>query len=198
MFAAVEISYCYHVFENFIPIITSMAFDPLTNTWEEPVDGIKLPHEREKHNMISVGKRVYILGGRYDYMCFSLYIRGFDSESFSEKDEGAISSYNTKVKGDKSYCWDNNHPSLCNPRANAGTVMIGQNIYILGGKSYQRDCDVLPIECYNTRRRKVRESFVLPEANSYGSVDCVKLKVPTCNKDLNFSDILLYDKWVMW
>jgi hypothetical protein len=54
------------------------------------------------------------------------------------------------------------------------------------------------VECYNTKRRKIREAFPLPDNMSYVNLDCVVLKVPITNTDINFDDILLYDKWIMW
>ena len=69
---------------------------------------------------------------------------------------------------------------------------------MIGGKSYQKDCDVRMVECYNTKRRKIREAFPLPDNMSYVNLDCVVLKVPITNTDINFDDILLYDKWIMW
>ncbi|XP_063425679.1 kelch-like protein 13 [Mytilus trossulus] len=165
------------------------TYDPITNEWTEPLPGVILPHEREKHNMISVGKRVVVIGGR-----------GFDQETFSEKDEGAVCSYNTHTKGNarKDGIWDIFHPNVFNPRGNAGVVLLGRNLYLMGGKSYQKDCDVRMVECYNTKRRKIRESFQLPDSFSYVNVDCVVLKVPITNTDINFDDILLYDKYIMW
>lgn len=54
--------------------------------------------------------------------------RGFDQETFSEKDEGAICSYNTRSKGNarKDGIWDIFHPNVFNPRGNAGTVLLGR------------------------------------------------------------------------
>ena len=53
--------------------------------------------------------------------------RGFDQETFSEKDEAAICSYNTKCRGDfrRDACWDVNHPNMNQPRANGGAVLLG-------------------------------------------------------------------------
>lgn len=69
---------------------------------------------------------------------------------------------------------------------------------MIGGKSFQRDCDVLSVECYNTKKRKSREMFTLPSCDNYVNCDCVTLKVPITNKDINFNDVLLFDKWIMW
>jgi hypothetical protein len=69
---------------------------------------------------------------------------------------------------------------------------------MIGGKSFQRDCDVLSVECYNIKRRKSREMFTLPPSDNYVNCDCVILKVPITNKDINFNDVLLFDKWIMW
>lgn len=40
-------------------------YDPIMNEWTEPVIGVILPHEREKHAMVPVGKKIYIMGGKY-------------------------------------------------------------------------------------------------------------------------------------
>lgn len=164
-------------------------YDPVMNEWTEPVLGVILPHEREKHCMVPVGKKVFVIGGR-----------GFDQETFSEKDEAAICSFNTKCRGDfrRDACWDVNHPNMNQPRTNGGAVLLGHNIYMIGGKSFQRDCDVLSVECYNTKKRKSREMFTLPSCDNYVNCDCVTLKVPITNKDINFNDVLLFDKWIMW
>lgn len=54
--------------------------------------------------------------------------RGFDQETFSEKDEGAVCSYNTHTKGNarKDGIWDIFHPNVFNPRGNAGVVLLGE------------------------------------------------------------------------
>ena len=39
-------------------------YDPVLNEWTEPVIGVILPHEREKHCMVPVGKKVYVIGGK--------------------------------------------------------------------------------------------------------------------------------------
>lgn len=76
---------------------------------------------------------------------------------------------------------------------------------MIGGKSFQRDCDVLSVECYNTKKRKSREMFTLPSCDNYVNCDCVTpfikqqhVVVPITNKDINFNDVLLFDKWIMW
>lgn len=53
--------------------------------------------------------------------------RGFDQETFSEKDEAAICSFNTKCRGDfrRDACWDVNHPNMNQPRTNGGAVLLG-------------------------------------------------------------------------
>ncbi|XP_060067101.1 kelch-like protein 13 [Ylistrum balloti] len=165
------------------------VYDAVANEWDEPIQGIILPHEREKHNMVSVGKYIYVVSGR-----------GFDQETWSEKDESAICCFNTRSKGEtrKDTCWDVYHPNVFNPRANAGVILLGQQLYFIGGKSFQKDCDVRTVECYNVKRRKLREAFTLPEGYSYVNVDCVKLSVPVSNTDITFNDLLLYDKWIMW
>lgn len=40
------------------------SYDPITDEWTEPIQGVILPHEREKHNMVSVGRRVVVIGGK--------------------------------------------------------------------------------------------------------------------------------------
>ena len=44
-------------------------YDPVLNEWTEPVIGVILPHEREKHCMVPVGKKVYVIGGKYARTC---------------------------------------------------------------------------------------------------------------------------------
>lgn len=39
-------------------------YDPVMNEWTEPVLGVILPHEREKHCMVPVGKKVFVIGGQ--------------------------------------------------------------------------------------------------------------------------------------
>ena len=55
--------------------------------------------------------------------------RGFDQETWSEKDEAAICSFNTKCKGDvrKEQAWDIFHPNILGPRANAGVFLLGNS-----------------------------------------------------------------------
>ena len=40
-------------------------YDPIDDVWSEAVEGMMMPHEREKHNMVSVGtSRIFVLAGR--------------------------------------------------------------------------------------------------------------------------------------
>ncbi|KAK3093832.1 hypothetical protein FSP39_020729 [Pinctada imbricata] len=111
------------------------------------------------------------------YYTYFVIGRGFDQETFSEKEEGAVCSYRIKPRTHfrPEDCWDI-HANVLYPRANGGAILLGQNIYQLGGKSYSKDCDVLSVESFNTRKRKSREMFQLPESYSYVNVDCVLLK----------------------
>jgi len=69
----------------------------------------------------------------FNYVLFppSLIGRGFDQDTWSEKDESAICSYNTRSKGGptKDSCWDMNHPNVSNPRASAGAILLGNITY---------------------------------------------------------------------
>ena len=63
------------------------------------------------------------------YCNSSLSGRGFDSESFAEKDESAICHYNVDgmenpVAGRKPL-WDLDHPSMPHPRSNCAVFLLG-------------------------------------------------------------------------
>lgn len=70
----------------------------------------------------------FYVSARFTVNLHSFLGRGFDQETFSEKDEGAICSYNTRSKGNarKDGIWDIFHPNVFNPRGNAGTVLLGR------------------------------------------------------------------------
>lgn len=69
---------------------------------------------------------------------------------------------------------------------------------MIGGKSFYCDCDVLLVECYNIKKRKFCEMFIFLLCDNYVNCDCVIFKVLIINKDINFNDVLLFDKWIMW
>ena len=76
--------------------------------------------------------------------------------------------------------------------------IAGKRVYFFGGKNYQKDSEVREVDCYSVKTRRWRNVFQLPERYSYTNMECVRLRVPTHNADFSFSDVLLYDKWIMW
>ena len=57
------------------------SYDPIDNQWSEAIEGMKLPHEREKHNMVGVGhSKIYFLAGRDNN--FQLQIIGLSHGRF--------------------------------------------------------------------------------------------------------------------
>ncbi|KAL4237318.1 Kelch-like 26 [Mactra antiquata] len=165
------------------------VYDILTDHWAEPSPYAVLPHDREKHVMVPRKGEIYVMGGR-----------GFDQELFQEKDEGHVCSYSTKNDGVKkrSKYFDEEHPTMSHTRVSPASIQLGRNIFIFGGKSFQKDREVTEVDFYHTKKRKWRTVFNLPDRYSYANLDCVKLTVPVHNKEFNFSDIRLYDKWIMW
>ena len=65
--------------------------------------------------------------------------RGFDQETFSEKDEGAVCHYNLggveseKAVGGLKPEWDLDHPSMPHPRSNAAILLLGEQKNCLVG-----------------------------------------------------------------
>ncbi|KAL5008730.1 hypothetical protein ScPMuIL_014311 [Solemya velum] len=95
--------------------------------------------------------------------------------------------------------WDRGHHAMLHSRSSTGTFILGQRIYVVGGKSFDRGDGVKQVEYYNMENRRWRHAFNLFEDNDgYGNVDCVKLRVPETNCAFNFSDFIVYEKWVMW
>lgn len=40
-------------------------YDPIDDMWMEAVEGLMMPHEREKHHMIGVGSsKIYFIAGQ--------------------------------------------------------------------------------------------------------------------------------------
>lgn len=78
------------------------------------------------------------------------------------------------------------------------SFFLGKRIYLLGGRSYQKDREVTEVDYYSPKKRKWKTVFSLPSRYSYANIDCVKLTVPIHNMDFNFNDVQLYDKWVLW
>lgn len=108
-------------------------------------------------------------------------------------------------------CWVSIHHFHCNvmswnerwfyvPVSNVACCLFieGRNIYIFGGKSYQRDKEITEVDYYSIQRRKWHTVFQLPSKYSYANVDCVKLNISAQNRDFSFADVQLYDKWILW
>lgn len=74
----------------------------------------------------------------------------------------------------------------------------GRRIYLFGGKSFQKDREVVEVDFYNTKNRKWRTVFNLPGRYSYANIDCVKITIPVHNREFNFNAIQLYNNWIMW
>ncbi|XP_045170233.2 beta-scruin-like [Mercenaria mercenaria] len=165
------------------------VYDLLTDRWTDPCPNIVLPHDREKHLMVPVKNNIYVMAGR-----------GFDQEVFQEKDEGHICSYCTKNDGEvkRPKAFDVEHPTMFHTRVNPGYIQLGKNIYLFGGKSFQKDREVTEVDYYSTKTRKWKTVFSLPGRYSYANIDCVKLTVPIHNRDFNFNAVQLYENWVMW
>ncbi|KAK6180932.1 hypothetical protein SNE40_008896 [Patella caerulea] len=163
-------------------------YDPVENTWCEPLEGIALPQERDKHNMVAVGiTKIFILGGR-----------GFDNETISEKDENQVSNYNIDgFEFSDKPVWDNEHQDMKHPRSNAAAVRLGRNIWMIGGKSSVNGEEVKMVEYYDTNRRRWSEAFPLNGGNLANLEYCI-LKIPTNNKEFECIDNLMYDKWILW
>ncbi|KAL8620028.1 hypothetical protein ACOMHN_015310 [Nucella lapillus] len=166
-------------------------YDPIDDVWSEAVDGMMMPHEREKHNMIGVGtSKIFVLAGR-----------GFDQDTFSEKDESDVANFNIgghpgKMPGLKPL-WDTDHPTMIYPHSNGGAVLLGRNIWTLGGLSFTKGTSIRMVTYYDIKRRRWRDAFPLPEG-SFTNVDCVILGIPASNKDFSSVDRFLYDRWILW
>ncbi|GFS17079.1 kelch-like protein 9 [Elysia marginata] len=170
------------------------SYDPEDGLWREVREGKAfLPHEREKHNMVPIGNsKILVLAGR-----------GFDQETFSEKDEGAVCHYNLggveydKAVGGLKPEWDLDHPGMPHPRSNAAILLLGRNVWAIGGLSYNKGTGVNTVGYYDIKRRRWREAFPLPEGH-YSNLDGVLLHIPVTNKDFCFVDRFIYDRWIMW
>ncbi|RUS79371.1 hypothetical protein EGW08_012862 [Elysia chlorotica] len=129
--------------------------------------------------------------------------RGFDQETFSEKDEGAVCHYNIggveaeKAVGGLKPEWDLDHPGMPQPRSNAAILLLGRNVWAIGGLSYNKGTGVNTVNYYDIKRRRWREAFHMPEGH-YSNLDGVLLHIPVTNKDFCFVDRFIYDRWIMW
>ncbi|XP_005112627.3 uncharacterized protein LOC101849108 [Aplysia californica] len=129
--------------------------------------------------------------------------RGFDQETFSEKDESAVCHYNSdgvepeRAFGGLKTLWDLDHPSMPHPRSNAAIVILGRNVWAIGGLSYNKGTSVKLVSYYDMKRRRWREAFPLPEGH-FSNLDGVLLQIPVSNKDFCFVDRFIYDRWIMW
>ncbi|XP_070181338.1 uncharacterized protein [Littorina saxatilis] len=159
--------------------------------WSEAIDGMMMPHEREKHSMVAVGcSKIFFLAGR-----------GFDQETFSEKDEAEVSHFNIgghpgNLKGLKPL-WDTDHPQMPYPHSNGAAVLLGRNIWTLGGLSFSKASSTKMVSYYDIKRRKWRDAFPLPEG-SFTNIDCVLISIPASNNDFCSMDRFLYDRWILW
>ena len=77
-------------------------------------------------------------------------------------------------------------------------LLTGRHIYLFGGKSYQKDKEITEVDYYDVKKRKWHRVFQLPDKYSYANVDCVKLNISVQNREFSFSDVQLYDKWILW
>ncbi|XP_076442919.1 kelch-like protein 21 [Babylonia areolata] len=167
------------------------SYDPIDDVWSEAVDGMMMPYEREKHNMIGVGtSKIFVLAGR-----------GFDQETFSEKDESEVAHFNIgghpgNLPGLKPL-WDLDHPSMIHPHSNGAAVLLGRNIWVIGGLSYTKGTSIRVVTYYDIKRRRWRDAFPLPEG-SFTNVDCALLSIPASNRDFCSMDRFLYDRWILW
>ncbi|KAK7483548.1 hypothetical protein BaRGS_00025222 [Batillaria attramentaria] len=94
-------------------------YDPIDDLWSEAVEGMMMPHEREKHNMIAVGSsKIFFIAGR-----------GFDQETFSEKDESEVCHYNLGghegIQTGTKPLWDTEHPCMLYPHSNGAAILLG-------------------------------------------------------------------------
>ncbi|XP_025105557.1 kelch-like protein 9 [Pomacea canaliculata] len=167
------------------------VYDPFDNTWRDVTEGSVMPYEREKHNMVAVGStKIFFMAGR-----------GFEQDTFDEKDEAEVCHFNADgqpgAKPGAKPVWDVKHPATLHPHSNGAAVLLGRNIWMLGGLSFTKGVHVRMSSFYDVTRRRWRDAFPLPKG-SFANVDCCLLTVGVDNKAFSFADRLIYDRWIMW
>ena len=96
------------------------------------------------------------------------------------------------------HLWMASNKYACMYLCNKKFILTGRHIYIFGGKSYQKDKEILEVDYYDVKKRKWHTVFNLPSKYSYANVDCVKLKINVQNREFSFIDVQLYDNWILW
>ncbi|KAH9519632.1 hypothetical protein Btru_003200 [Bulinus truncatus] len=172
-------------------LISKRCYDPEDNVWKDVEDGeTYLPHERSNHVMCPVdSNRIIFLGGQV-----------FDHESYCEMDEADIYQYNLpdgQVTPESRKVWYMDHPRMAVPRCNSSIVLIGSNIWIIGGFSYNKRIPVKLVSYFDTVLKRWRNAFHLPD-HHYANMEGVLLDVPATNTSFIFKDRFIYKHWVMW
>ncbi|XP_067680288.1 kelch-like protein 14 isoform X2 [Haliotis asinina] len=164
-------------------------YNPDDDVWSEVSEGLAMPKEREKHNMVPVsGSAIFILGGR-----------SFDHETFMEKDEGSVCQYSLIQEPDarRGPPWELSHAPLPHTRTYAGAVALGKNIWVFGGFSHSAASQVSRVAVYDTLSRRWHETFSLPPGN-FTNVELCRLSIPVHNTSFTFLDKYICNKWVLW
>ncbi|XP_041353490.1 kelch-like protein 13 [Gigantopelta aegis] len=164
-------------------------YEPRSEEWTDTPDDFHMPRDLEKHSMVPVGaSQIYVLKGR-----------GFDKSSCMEKDEETMFIYNEHTTDTTPRCplWDTNLPVVSKPCSNGAAFLLGDVIWTIGGRSHQKDEQVKVVQCFDTKRRRWRDAFSLPDGN-YMNVDVCKLRISSNNKDFSLMDRFIYKRWIMW
>ncbi|ELU09172.1 hypothetical protein CAPTEDRAFT_224383 [Capitella teleta] len=95
--------------------------------------------------------------------------------------------------------WITNLSDMPEPRAGAGTFVVGHKVYVMGGHRLEDEKTSSSLNSavfYHMRRKKWFRAFSLGEGN-YREVECIQLTIPITNRDfrpMKYADC----KWVLW
>ncbi|XP_055878174.1 kelch-like protein diablo [Biomphalaria glabrata] len=167
------------------------CYDPGENAWKDVDDGeTYLPHERSSHVMCPLdNNKIIILGGQV-----------FDQDAYCEMDEPNIYQYNlpdSHVTQEIRKTWYMDLPRMAIPRCNSCIVLIGTNLWMIGGFSYNKRTPIKTASYYDTVKKRWKNAFQLPD-HHYDNMEGVMLVVPASNGNFRFQDRFIYSQWLMW